>query len=53
VSRRIDFYDDPDAPTPNSLVPSVNVIVRNDAGDILMIRRSDTATGPFQAERLT
>ncbi|GAA3473678.1 NUDIX hydrolase [Nonomuraea roseola] len=41
MSRRIDFYDDPDAPAPNSLVPSVNVIVRNDAGDILMIRRSD------------
>ncbi|MEU4699811.1 NUDIX hydrolase [Nonomuraea dietziae] len=41
MSRRIDFYDDPDAPTPNSLVPSVNVVVRNDAGNILMIRRSD------------
>ncbi|WP_405089079.1 NUDIX hydrolase [Microbispora sp. NBC_01389] len=39
--RRIDFYDDPDAPAPNSLVPSVNVIVINEAGDILMIRRSD------------
>lgn len=41
MSRRIDFYDDPDGPVPNSLVPSVNVIVRNEAGDILMIRRSD------------
>jgi ADP-ribose pyrophosphatase YjhB (NUDIX family) len=40
-SRRIDFYDDPDAPKANSLVPSVNVIVVNDAGDILMIRRTD------------
>src|SRR5690606_12749018 len=38
---RIDYYDDPDAPAPNSLVPSVNVVVTNDAGDILMIRRSD------------
>ncbi|MGI5485407.1 NUDIX hydrolase [Microtetraspora malaysiensis] len=38
---RIDFYDDPHAPAPNSLVPSVNVVVTNDAGDILMIRRSD------------
>ncbi len=41
MARRIDFYDDPNAPAPNSLVPSVNVIVTNDAGDILMIRRSD------------
>ncbi|MEV7012227.1 NUDIX domain-containing protein [Streptosporangium sp. NPDC051022] len=41
TARRIDFYDDPAAPAPNSLVPSVNVIVVNDAGDILMIRRSD------------
>jgi ADP-ribose pyrophosphatase YjhB (NUDIX family) len=38
--RRIDFYDDPDAPQANSLVPSVNVVVVNDAGEILMIRRT-------------
>jgi 8-oxo-dGTP pyrophosphatase MutT (NUDIX family) len=41
VSRRIDYYDDPDAPKANSLVPSVNVVVVNDAGDVLMIRRTD------------
>ncbi|MFI6628462.1 NUDIX hydrolase [Nonomuraea wenchangensis] len=41
MAKRIDFYDDPDAPEPNSLVPSVNVIVTNTAGDLLMIRRSD------------
>ncbi|MCC5580518.1 NUDIX domain-containing protein [Microtetraspora sp. AC03309] len=41
MARRIDFYDDPEAPKPNSLVPSVNVVVANDAGDVLMIRRSD------------
>ena len=39
--RRIDYYDDPTAPKANSLVPSVNVVVVNDAGDILMIRRTD------------
>jgi ADP-ribose pyrophosphatase YjhB (NUDIX family) len=39
--RRIDYYDDPDAPKANSLVPSVNVVVVNDAGEILMIRRTD------------
>jgi ADP-ribose pyrophosphatase YjhB (NUDIX family) len=41
VARRIDYYDDPSAPPANSLVPSVNVIVANDAGEILLIRRSD------------
>ncbi|GIH91680.1 NUDIX hydrolase [Planobispora siamensis] len=41
MARRIDFYDDPAAPKPNSLVPSVNVVVTNDAGEILLIRRSD------------
>jgi ADP-ribose pyrophosphatase YjhB (NUDIX family) len=41
VPRRIDYYDDPSAPKANSLVPSVNVVVANDAGDILLIRRSD------------
>jgi ADP-ribose pyrophosphatase YjhB (NUDIX family) len=39
--RRIDYYDDPDAPKANSLVPSVNVVVVNDAVEILMIRRTD------------
>lgn len=39
--QRIDYYDDPSAPKANSLVPSVNVVVVNDAGEILMIRRTD------------
>jgi ADP-ribose pyrophosphatase YjhB (NUDIX family) len=41
VGRRIDYYNDPEAPKANSLVPSVNVVVVNDADEILMIRRSD------------
>lgn len=41
MSRRIDYYDDPTAPSANSMVPSVNVVVENDARQILMIRRSD------------
>ena len=32
MARRIDYYDDPDAPKANSLVPSVNVVVINDDG---------------------
>jgi ADP-ribose pyrophosphatase YjhB (NUDIX family) len=41
VGRRIDFYDDPEAPKANSVVPSANVVVVNDDGEILLIRRSD------------
>ena len=41
MARRIDFYDDPSAPEANSLVPSVNVVVTNPAGEVLLIRRSD------------
>jgi ADP-ribose pyrophosphatase YjhB (NUDIX family) len=41
MSRRIDYYDDPNAPTANSIVPSVNVVVVNDLDEILFIRRSD------------
>jgi 8-oxo-dGTP pyrophosphatase MutT (NUDIX family) len=39
--RRIDYYDDPQAPRANSLVPSVNAAVVNEAGDLLLIRRTD------------
>jgi 8-oxo-dGTP pyrophosphatase MutT (NUDIX family) len=41
MAGRVDYYDDPDAPAVNSMVPSVNVVVTNDDGEILLIRRSD------------
>ena len=41
MGERIDYLDDPAAPKANTLVPSANVIVVNDQGDILMIRRTD------------
>jgi ADP-ribose pyrophosphatase YjhB (NUDIX family) len=41
MGRRIDYLDDPEAPAANSLVPSVNVAVRNADGELLLIRRSD------------
>jgi ADP-ribose pyrophosphatase YjhB (NUDIX family) len=41
MSRRIDYYDDPDAPAATRIVPSVNVVVTNDEGEVLLIRRSD------------
>ncbi|WP_020420226.1 NUDIX domain-containing protein [Amycolatopsis sp. ATCC 39116] len=36
-----DYYDDPDAPAANSIVPAVAAVVRNEAGEILMIERTD------------
>jgi ADP-ribose pyrophosphatase YjhB (NUDIX family) len=41
MGRRIDHLDNPEAPPANSLVPSVNVVVANDQGEILLIRRTD------------
>lgn len=41
MGRRIDYLDDPDAPEPNSLVPSANAIVTNELGAILLICRTD------------
>ena len=38
---RIDYLDDPNAPAATNMVPSVNVVVTNDAGEILMICRTD------------
>jgi ADP-ribose pyrophosphatase YjhB (NUDIX family) len=40
-SQRIDYYNDPEAPTATSLVPSVNVVVANEADEILLICRTD------------
>jgi 8-oxo-dGTP pyrophosphatase MutT (NUDIX family) len=41
MGERIDYLNDPAAPKANSLVPSANVIVVNDHGEILMMRRTD------------
>jgi 8-oxo-dGTP pyrophosphatase MutT (NUDIX family) len=41
MATRIDYFDDPATPTANSMVPSVNVIVSDAAGRILLIRRTD------------
>lgn len=38
---RVDYYRDPNAPTANSIVVAVTAIVRDDAGRLLMIRRTD------------
>lgn len=38
---RRDYYDDPNAPKPNSLVPAASAIVVDDEGRILLHRRQD------------
>jgi ADP-ribose pyrophosphatase YjhB (NUDIX family) len=38
---RIDYLDDPAAPKANSIVPAVSVVVPDDQGRILLIRRTD------------
>jgi hypothetical protein len=49
--RRIGYYDSGDAPLANSLVPAVNVVEVNAAGDIPLIRRADNGNWPSPAER--
>ncbi len=39
---RTDYWHDPAAPKPTSRKPSASVIVRNSAGDLLLLRRSDS-----------
>jgi ADP-ribose pyrophosphatase YjhB (NUDIX family) len=41
LAGRIDYFNDPEAPKPNSIVPSANVVVVNDRDEILLIQRSD------------
>jgi ADP-ribose pyrophosphatase YjhB (NUDIX family) len=38
---RVDYYHDPAAPLANSIVVGITAFVRNDAGQLLMIRRTD------------
>jgi len=39
---RTEYYDDPAAPEPNSLVVATSAVVVNDAGHILLQRRTDS-----------
>jgi ADP-ribose pyrophosphatase YjhB (NUDIX family) len=38
---RTDYYNDPDAPRPNSVDPSASAIVTDELGRILLIKRRD------------
>lgn len=39
---RVEYWHDPAAPEPNSLVPACGVLAVNDVGEILLQRRRDT-----------
>jgi 8-oxo-dGTP pyrophosphatase MutT (NUDIX family) len=39
---RTDYYDDPTAPLPNSMVVAASVVVTDDSGRILLLRRADS-----------
>lgn len=39
---RIDYFDDPNAPIPNSLVPGGSAVVIDDQGRVLLHRRRDS-----------
>ncbi|MGC5411644.1 NUDIX hydrolase, partial [Streptomyces sp. DT225] len=41
MSRRTEYYDDPGAPEPNSLVVAASAVVTDEAGRILLQRRCD------------
>lgn len=42
MNRRIEYWHDDQAPSPNSLVPASNLLVVNSLGQILLQRRRDT-----------
>ena len=42
---RVDHFHDPDAPKATTIVPACTVAVRNDGGDVLLIRRTDNNLG--------
>ncbi|MBD0691619.1 NUDIX hydrolase [Streptomyces sp. CBMA123] len=49
---RRDFVDDPDAPEANSLVPAASVVVVDDAGRVLLQRRTDNGMWALPGGRM-
>ncbi|WP_406343688.1 NUDIX hydrolase [Streptomyces sp. NBC_00648] len=38
---RVDYFNDPNAPQANSIVPSVTAVALNEAGEVLLIHKTD------------
>lgn len=38
---RVDYFDDPDAPKANSIVPSVTAVVTDEQGRLLLVHKTD------------
>ncbi|MEV8322927.1 NUDIX domain-containing protein [Kitasatospora sp. NPDC056731] len=49
---RRDYEDDPDAPEANSLVPAASVVVVDDAGRVLLQRRTDNGMWALPGGRM-
>src|SRR5919202_2816381 len=41
MPRRVEYFDDPQAPPANSLVVAVTAVVTNDQGELLVQKRTD------------
>lgn len=41
-ARRVDHWQDPDAPVPTSRKPSASALVRDEAGRVLLLKRTDS-----------
>lgn len=52
MGRKIDFHDDPAAPTATSIVPAVSAVVASESGEILLIRRTDNENWALPGGRI-
>jgi hypothetical protein len=48
MPRRVEYFDDPNAPRANSLVVAVTAIVTNDHGQLLLQNARTTSSGGYQ-----
>lgn len=52
MGQRIDYFDDTNAPTPNSLVPGGSALVVDEDGRILLQRRADSGNWSLPGGRM-
>lgn len=52
TAHRVDHYDDPAAPAPNTLVPVAFAVVRDRSGAVLLVRRIDTGNWELPGGRV-